>query len=196
MIGSAGVVASMLGTIAPLDALMTPMTCASRPALATRFRAADASSLFSMTTGLPRRSAMPSARYLPKMSAGPPGGKGTIIVSGLLGKARCCAQAGAADKEASPASALRRVIMRGVLRFADLLFELDVCELDHAGPLLDFLALKLGEFVGGSANHDATDCGVGVGQFFRLQRFCCRVVDSVEIGARCGMGRGETVPVV
>ncbi len=41
--------------------------------------------MFSMITGWPSGSCMPCARPRAKMSAGPPGGKGTIMRTGLEG---------------------------------------------------------------------------------------------------------------
>src|SRR5262249_28123942 len=110
--GSNGILGIRLCMMAPAEALISPMTCAS-PALATKSTPVTPAAplLFSTSTGWPSSGDMRSPRLRPKMSAGPPAGKGTTSVRGLVGKADC-ASAAANGNDARPATAARRVILK------------------------------------------------------------------------------------
>src|SRR5262249_30339727 len=102
--------------MAPAEALIRPMTCGS-PDLATKSTPVTPAAplLFSTITGWPRKGEMRSARLRPKMSAGPPAGKGTTRVQGRLGKfwwAWAPMGEGERGSGANPPAATRRVIFK------------------------------------------------------------------------------------
>src|SRR5258708_39756244 len=94
--------------MAPADVLIMPMTWASLPDLATKSTPVTPAAplLFSTTTDWPRRLAMPSARWRPNTSDGPPAGKGMTRGIDLVGNA-AWASALLNGRAASPARTAR-----------------------------------------------------------------------------------------